>query len=362
MEVEIDNLKIFDADSNQVYPNAGDVEETTTGDVEETTTGDVEETTTGDVEETTTDSQQDEGWADSGVDWQYHGDWKVYAGAWSNSQADYKLFEESNAIGVRRRHDAPGDIGGETWDQWACQIQFEVLEGLDPSESYTFTADLSSDTTDGKVYLGGTAYEFGNNPQQVSLTAEPSVMEGTDIVYLQITMALGHVGMGNGVYLKNAKLVDSQGNVIYPASSTPVETSTEKKTEKPTEKPTVKPTEKQTEKATTSAFKKTQQVKVKKAIKKKNAKKLKVTLTKKVAGANGYQVRVFKTKSAAQKNKKSKAIIKYTIKKNTKTITIKNNKLKKQKKLYVRVRAYAKVKGKRVYSKKWSKVKKVKIK
>ena len=102
-------------------------------------------------------------------------------------------------------------------------------------------------------------------------------------------------------------------------------------------------------------------VKVAKATKKSKAsKKVTVTLSKKIKKANGYQVRVFKSKSNAKKNKS--AIAKTTIKKNTKTLKVSGKKLKNKKTLYVRVRAYKKVSGKKVYSKKWSDVKKVKVK
>ncbi len=99
-------------------------------------------------------------------------------------------------------------------------------------------------------------------------------------------------------------------------------------------------------------------VKIKKAYKKKSAKKLTVKI-KKIKGVKGYQVRVFKNKKKAKKNKK--AIVKKYVKKNKAKLVIKNKKLKKKKKLYVRVRAYKVFNGKKIFGK-WSKVKKVKIK
>lgn len=88
---------------------------------------------------------------------------------------------------------------------------------------------------------------------------------------------------------------------------------------------------------------------IKKAIKKKSAKKATVKL-KKVAGVNGYQVKVslnkkFKKKTTVTINtKKAKAVVK---------------KLKAGKKYFVKARTYVIVDGKKVYGK-WSKVKKVK--
>lgn len=85
--------------------------------------------------------------------------------------------------------------------------------------------------------------------------------------------------------------------------------------------------------------------KVKTAVKKKTAKKIKITF-KKVAGAKKYVVQVSKTK------KFKKILVKKTVKKVK--VTISSKKFRNKKKLYVRVRA--------VGAKKWSNVKKVKIK
>ena len=90
---------------------------------------------------------------------------------------------------------------------------------------------------------------------------------------------------------------------------------------------------------------------IKKAIKKKSAKKATVKL-KIVAGVNGYQIKVslnkkFKKKTTVTINtKKAKAVVK---------------KLKAGKKYFVKARTYVIVDGKKVYGK-WSKVKKVKNK
>lgn len=92
----------------------------------------------------------------------------------------------------------------------------------------------------------------------------------------------------------------------------------------------------------TKVLKKT---KVKTAVKKKTAKKIKITF-KKVAGAKKYVVQVSKTK------KFKKILVKKTVKKVK--VTISSKKFKNNNKLYVRVRA--------VGAKKWSNVKKVKIK
>ena len=92
--------------------------------------------------------------------------------------------------------------------------------------------------------------------------------------------------------------------------------------------------------------------KIAKASKKKNVKKIKLTL-KKIKGAKGYQVKV----STSKKFKKKTTVTK-TIKKLTNTINIK--KLKVVKKYYIKARAFSKTKGTISYGK-WSKVKVVKI-
>ncbi len=156
--------------------------------------------------------------------------------------------------------------------------------------------------------------------------------------------------------------------------TTPVDPTTEAPTVKPDEttqqevstKPDVKPAE--TTKSVVRPAKKdnsklinqikSSKVKVKKAVKKKSAKKIKVTLKKVVPGANGYNVNVFKSKKNAKKNKK--AILKRAVV-NTKSFTISGKKIKKRKKLFIRVRAFRAIDSV-IYFGKWSKPKKVKIK
>ena len=119
-----------------------------------------------------------------------------------------------------------------------------------------------------------------------------------------------------------------------------------------TEKTTTKAVETQTKETTDKASDVKGQVK--KAIRKKAAKKIKVSL-KKVANAAGYQIAI-----SYQKKFAKKATM-------TKTVKMVNVKLKlkkkfiKKKKLFIRVRAYQMVAGKKVYGA-WSKPKKVKTK
>ena len=91
---------------------------------------------------------------------------------------------------------------------------------------------------------------------------------------------------------------------------------------------------------------------VKKAIKKKSAKKISLTL-KRVKGATKYKVQIAKDKRF------KKTIVTKTTKKLTHSVS--NSKFKKAKKLYARAKAIV-VKGKKTYQGKWSKPKQVKIK
>ena len=91
---------------------------------------------------------------------------------------------------------------------------------------------------------------------------------------------------------------------------------------------------------------------VKKAIKKKSAKKISLTL-KRVKGATKYKVQTAKDK------KFKKTIVTKTTKKLTYSVS--NSKFKKAKKLYARAKAIV-VKGGETYQGKWSKPKQVKIK
>ena len=91
---------------------------------------------------------------------------------------------------------------------------------------------------------------------------------------------------------------------------------------------------------------------VKKAIKKKNAKKISLTL-KRVKGATKYNVQI-----AKDKNFKKTIVTKTTRKLK---YSVSNSKFKKAKKLYARAKVIV-VKGKKTYQGKWSKPKQVKIK
>lgn len=131
---------------------------------------------------------------------------------------------------------------------------------------------------------------------------------------------------------------------------------------KPTEKPTTVAPTTNTNAQTTTKKQPSQTTKkssvnvgkavVKKAIKKKSAKKISLTL-KRVKGATKYKVQIAKDK------KFKKTIVTKTTKKLTYSVS--NSKFKKAKKLYARAKAIV-VKGGETYQGEWSKPKQVKIK
>ena len=131
---------------------------------------------------------------------------------------------------------------------------------------------------------------------------------------------------------------------------------------KPTEKPTtVAPTtntnaqtttKKQPSQTTEKSSVNVGKAVVKKAIKKKSAKKISLTL-KRVKGATKYKVQIAKDKRF------KKTIVTKTTKKLTYSVS--NSKFKKAKKLYARAKAIV-VKGEKTYQGKWSKPKQVEIK
>lgn len=140
-----------------------------------------------------------------------------------------------------------------------------------------------------------------------------------------------------------------------------IETTTEK-TETTSAVETTKPQEANTNAQTTTKKQPSQTTEkssvnvgkavVKKAIKKKNAKKISLTL-KRVKGATKYKVQIAKDK------KFKKTIVTKTTKKLTYSVS--NSKFIKAKKLYARAKAIV-VKGEKTYQGKWSKPKQVEIK
>ena len=130
------------------------------------------------------------------------------------------------------------------------------------------------------------------------------------------------------------------------------ETTTTKAVETTTNTNAQTTTKKQPSQTTKESSVKVGKAVVKKAIKKKNAKKISLTL-KRVKGATKYKVQIAKDKRF------KKTIVTKTTKKLTYSVS--NSKFKKAKKLYARAKAIV-VKGGETYQGKWSKPKQVKIK
>ena len=139
---------------------------------------------------------------------------------------------------------------------------------------------------------------------------------------------------------------------VETTTSAAVETTTTKAVETTTNTNAQTTTKKQPSQTTIKSSVNVGKAVVKKAIKKKNAKKISLTL-KRVKGATKYKVQIAKDK------KFKKTIVTKTTKKLTYSVS--NSKFKKAKKLYARAKAIV-VKGKKTYQGKWSKPKQVKIK
>ena len=139
---------------------------------------------------------------------------------------------------------------------------------------------------------------------------------------------------------------------VETTTSAAVETTTTKAVETTTNTNAQTTTKKQQSQTTIKSSVNVGKAVVKKAIKKKNAKKISLTL-KKVKGATKYKVQIAKDKRF------KKTIVTKTTKKLTYSVS--NSKFKKAKKLYARAKAIV-VKGGETYQGEWSKPKQVKIK
>ena len=139
---------------------------------------------------------------------------------------------------------------------------------------------------------------------------------------------------------------------VETTTTTAVETTTTKAVETTTNTNAQTTTKKQPSQTTIKSSVNVGKAVVKKAIKKKNAKKISLTL-KRVKGATKYKVQIAKDKKC------KKTIVTKTTKKLTYSVS--NSKFKKAKKLYARAKAIV-VKGEKTYQGKWSKPKQVEIK
>ena len=276
------------------------------------------------------------------------GGYTVYVGSWNGSTA---------IAGVDVNSDDHIKVQQKTsnWnDAWGLQI-IKKFSGLTAGEEYTIEWNIVSESTDGKI-------KVTNNETEIALTGQEQTITGTFTADEegngQFVVGMGWVGVTNPVEYFAPIVKDAEGNVVYPkkeevtTSSGSVAEETTNETVTTVDSTTATPTTvDSTTAAPTTAVPKTTKKKVlskttvRKAIKKKAAKKVSITF-KKVTGAKKYQVQISTTK------KFKKVLVKKTVRKVKVTIT--NKKLRNKKKLYVRVKA--------VGAKKWSKVKKIKIK
>ena len=168
-------------------------------------------------------------------------------------------------------------------------------------------------------------------------------------IHLKVEVALpeGNWTDESGKQYTNLPMNLSESILLKNTEKPPQETARPTPTQKPS--PTVSPLPDHT--PSPSAAPSGTEVKkaVLKSVKNKKGKKA-VIRWKKVKGASGYQIAYAVNKKF--KKKKTKNVTKTTV-------TLK--KLKKKKTYYIKVRAYKKIKGEKVYGK-WSNVKKVKIK
>ena len=254
------------------------------------------------------------------------------------------------------------------------------LADLEPNHTYKITVKMNIDESGVAAVDKNPAYDkvlrmTVDNKDYDFNVADPATGVQTFEKEFTFTNVSKHVAFDFDQLLKGSKVSFVSVDITDPsAPTTTPEPSTEKPTETTTVEPSTEPTTAnpsteaptgetvtaapQTTVAPTTKVKAPGKAKIKKVYKRKlSAKKLKVKL-KKVKGAKGYQVAVYKSKKNAKKNKKA-LVKKYTKKLK---VTIKSKKLKGKRKTYVRARAYAlDLNGKKVFGK-WSAIKKGKLK
>ncbi|MBQ2642798.1 MAG: discoidin domain-containing protein [Eubacterium sp.] len=340
-----------------------------------TTEAPTEETTEAPTAEPTTESGEivmDQTFDSSVAEHNTLGGYDIFVGAFQQEKAIGGV-DANNADHIKVKKDST--VG---WDKWGIQIT-KTITGLDPNTEYTVSWTVNATNNDGAL-----AYNFGGGDDAHQLTGGIQTFEGPRSTdgngSMDIVFGSGQVGVANAIEYYQPIVTDSEGNIVYPKEEPTTEAPTEETTEAPTaeptteaptaepttEAPTVEPTTEapttvapttKAPKPTTKKVKKPGRVKITKVYKKKKkSKKVKIKF-KKVKGAKGYQVGVFKSSKNAKKFKK--ALVKKITHKTK--YTIKSKKLKKKKKLYVAVRAYKVSGSKRIYGK-VSKPKKVKIK
>ncbi|MCI8956036.1 MAG: glycoside hydrolase family 16 protein [Eubacterium sp.] len=291
----------------------------------------------------------------------YTGKWNSFFGSdinWVPAKGSIELGDTPSE-GFTMNLTSVGNIQNDS--VWGAQATLERLNYY-PGNTYKYSCTLTSDK-DKKVFvkvaddneetLGGGLIDLkAGVPYNFETNVEiPEDFEGTVSLKFGMGKTNGDTIADNGAVTIHVKDISFVTTATIPdpdyvqetTAQNPKETTTNNGTT--TKSPVVKPT--------INSSVKVAKTKVKKATKKKVSKKVKLTL-KKIKGATGYKVQFSKTK------KFKKVLVSKTVKKAK--ITVLNKKLRKQKKLYVRAKAYRTVGKVKYYSKKWSAVKKVKIK
>ncbi|MCR5737913.1 MAG: hypothetical protein K6G64_09710 [Eubacterium sp.] len=327
-----------------------------------------------------------------------------YLNGWTGSSATVESQNNNAIVKVATTGTSEGDES-----MWAIQIKsvtFDVIVG----EKYKYTATLMS-TKDKEIVIK-LASTDGNNTEYKALRVQLKANESKNIAIdnieptmngMQVIYGLGTMGtetpvtnfeivlnnsLIEGTLPKNnpttevttSEITSEATSEVGTSEVTTSEVSTSEVTtaevttaEVTTAEVTTEPvsgssneTSTKEQKTTSSeqqqiqAFQKQCGVaKVKLALKaKRSAKKIKVTLKKNVKGADGLVVRFYKSRKLAKTNKKY--VKEFTVVGNPKAFSLKNKKLK-AKKLFIRVCGYKMIGGKKVFAKKWSVTKMVKI-
>ena len=264
-----------------------------------------------------------------------------YVGDWANC---------SGSISVKDNGDATVNIGnsGGGWNDaiWGIQAQYQNIPVV-AGNTYKYTAMIQSGKAK-KVTVKTTPSGVDSPLAQEVIDLKAGVPYVYELEFVatsnmvDIVYAFGSPAGENSV--TNANVTITGNNLIVTRDASTTQTA-----------PAVISTTTQTPaKATPTAgsVKKPGRTVVKSASKKKKAKKVKITL-KRIKGVRKYQVQISNSK------KFKKKLVKKTVKKVKFTLT--SNKIKNKKKLYIRARAM-RVKGKKTYYGRWSKVKKIKVK
>lgn len=245
-----------------------------------------------------------------------------------------------------------GLVNTEGQDVVKDQLNIEIADGQIKivKETETTTSAVAETTTTATAETTTTAAAETTTPATAETTTVATAETTTTATAETTTVATAET---------TTTAAAETTTVATAETTTPVAVAP---TLKPTEKPTtVAPTtntnaqtttKKQPSQTTIKSSVNVGKAVVKKAIKKKSAKKISLTL-KRVKGATKYKVQIAKDKRF------KKTIVTKTTKKLTYSVS--NSKFKKAKKLYARAKAIV-VKGGETYQGKWSKPKQVKIK